>query len=129
MKRKPPHSVRVYARITPEMHTLLQQVRVAKRMATDADLVRAALRAYLDDQSDQVASRRHFSASFRTRMTRLDWHLTVLTYLLAQSLGVLIARTTGQKLSVDALLEQAVRLAAENHQALSERLDAGLDAE
>jgi Arc/MetJ-type ribon-helix-helix transcriptional regulator len=73
MKRhKPPQSVRVYARITPELFTLLQQVRVARRFETDADLVRAALRAYLDEQSDQVASKRHFNAGFQRRMNRLD---------------------------------------------------------
>ncbi|MBL8165263.1 MAG: hypothetical protein JNJ61_24990 [Anaerolineae bacterium] len=127
MRRKanPPQSVRVYARITPELYTLLQQVRVAKRFENDADLVRAALRAFLDEQSDQVGSKRHFNATFQRRMNRLDWHLTVITYLLAQSLGMLIAHATGQKLPGDALLEQAIRLAAQNHRVLSDRLDEG----
>ena len=127
MKRRksPPQSVRVYARITPELHTLLQQVRVAKRFESDADLVRAALRAYLDDQSDQVASKRHFSASFQRRINRVEWHLTVLTYLLAQALAMLIAQVTGQKLPGDALLDQAIRLAVQNRQSLAERLEEG----
>ncbi|MBI5668393.1 hypothetical protein FBR02_19890 [Anaerolineae bacterium CFX9] len=125
MSRKvnPPQSVRVYARITPELYTLLQQVRVAKRFENDADLVRAALRAFLDEQSDQVASKRHFNTTFQRRMNRLDWHLTVLTYLLAQALGMLIAHATGQKLPGDALLEQAIRMAAQNHRVLADRLD------
>lgn len=122
-KASPPQSVRVYARITPELYTLLQQVRVAKRFETDADLMRAALRAYLDEQSDQVASKRHFNTTFQRRMNRLDWHLTVITYLLAQALGMLIAHATGQKLPGDALLDQAIRLAGQNHRALADRLD------
>lgn len=122
-KASPPQSVRVYARITPELYTLLQQVRVAKRFEHDSDLVRAALRAFLDEQSDQVASKRHFNATFQSRMNRLDWHLTVITYLLAQALGMLIAHATGQKLPGDALLEQAIRLAGQNHRALADRLD------
>lgn len=122
-KTNPPQSVRVYARITPELYTLLQQVRVAKRFENDADLMRAALRAFLDEQSDQVGSKRHFNTTFQRRMNRLDWHLTVLTYLLAQALGMLIAHATGQKLPGDALLEQAIRLAAQNHRVLSDRLD------
>ena len=124
-RKSPPQSVRVYARITPELHTLLQQVRVAKRFESDADLLRAALRAYLDDQSDQVASKRHFSASFQRRINRVEWHLTVLTYLLAQALAMLIAQATGQKLPGDALLDQAIRLAVQNRQSLAERLDEG----
>jgi Arc/MetJ-type ribon-helix-helix transcriptional regulator len=97
--------------------------RVAKRFENDADLVRAALRVFLDEQSDQVGSKRHFNTTFQHRMNRLDWHLTVITYLLAQALGMLIAHATGQKLPSDALLEQAIRMAAQNHRALADRLD------
>jgi Arc/MetJ-type ribon-helix-helix transcriptional regulator len=124
-RKSPLKSVRVYARITPELHTLLQQVRVAKRFETDADLMRAALRAYLDEQSDQVASKRHFSASMQRRMNRVEWHLTVITYLIAQACSLLIAHATGQKLQSDVLLEQAIRMAVQKRQLLSERLDDG----
>ena len=122
-KSRPNQSVRVYARITPELFTLLQQVRVAKRMNHDADVVRAALRAYLDTQSDQVASKRHFTASFQRRINQLDWHLTVLTYLQAQSLAMLIVHATGQKITADVLLEQAVRLSVQQQKRLAEQLD------
>lgn len=122
-KAEHPQSVRVYARITPELYTLLQQVRIAKRFETDADLMRAALRAYLDEQSEQVASKRHFNSTFQRRISHLEWHLTVMTYLLAQSLAMLIAHATGQKLPGDALLEQAIRLAVQNHRVLADRLD------
>lgn len=123
--RRSSQSVRVTARITPELHTLLRQVRIARRFDSDADLVRAALRAYLDDQSEQVASRRHFNASFKHRMDRVEWHLTVITCLLAQALALLIARITGEKLPGDALLDQAIRLAVHDRHALAERLDEG----
>jgi Arc/MetJ-type ribon-helix-helix transcriptional regulator len=118
----------VYARITPELFTLLQQVRVARRFETDADLVRAALRAYLDDQSDQVASKRHFNAGFQRRMNRLDWHLTVLTYLLAQAQGMLIAHATGQKLPGDALLAHTLTVSTQfgMHAQIAIRLAAAL---
>ncbi|MBZ0280744.1 MAG: hypothetical protein K8L97_08375 [Anaerolineae bacterium] len=122
-KADPPQSVRVYARITPELYTLLQQVRIAKRFETDADLMRAALHSYLDEQSEQVASKRHFNSTFQRRISRLEWHLTVMTYLLAQSLAILIAHATGQKLPGDALLEQAIRLAVQNHRVLADHLD------
>lgn len=122
-KAKPLQSIRVYARITPDLHTLLQQVRVAKRFDSDADLVRAALRAYLNEAPDQIASKRHFNRTLRRRMNRLDWHLTVITYLLSQALGLLISQSTGQKVPGAALVDQAIRLASQNHRLLAERLD------
>lgn len=119
----PPQPIRVYARITPELYKLLQQVRVAQQFTSDADVVRRALQAYLDEQSDQVASKRHFSASFRRRMDHVDWHLSVITYLLAQTFALLITRATGQKVLADTLLEQAIRQASQHHGTLHERLD------
>ena len=57
-------------------------------------------------------------------MNRLDWHLTVITYLLAHGLGMFITHVTGQRTPVDALLDQAMRLAEQNQRALADRLDA-----
>jgi hypothetical protein len=74
---KAAHSVRLYTRVTPALYALLQQVRVARQIEDDAALLREALRRYLDEQAEQVGSKRHFSATFQRRINRLDWHLTV----------------------------------------------------
>jgi len=54
---------------------------------TEADLIREALRLYLDNQSDIIGSRRHFQKSLQERIDRLEaslaFHLNVLIYLLA----------------------------------------------
>lgn len=122
-RRQANESVRLYARIKPELYTLLQQVRIAKGFESDADLIRAALRTYLNEQSDQVASKRHFTMSFQRRMRLVEWHLTVMTYLQAQSLAMLIAHATGQKVPGDALLDQAMRMAVQKRASLAAKLD------
>ena len=125
MKRptKPPQSVRLYTRITPELYTLLQQVRVARRIEDDAALVREALRRYLDEQAEQVGSKRHFNTTFQRRIAHLEWLLHVLLFLVAQSMTFLIAHATGQKLTSDTLIEQAIRATQQHHQSLNVRLE------
>lgn len=115
--------MRLYTRITPELYTLLQQVRVARRIEDDAALVREALRRYLDEQAEQVGSKRHFNTTFQRRIGHLEWLLHIMLFLIAQSMTFLIAHATGQKLSSEALIEQAIRAAQQQQQALSIRLE------
>jgi len=74
------------------MRDLLAQI-VAKRGRefTENDLIRDAIRQYLDEQADIVGSRRHFQKSLQTRIDRLESTLTfqmnVLTFLLTTVLG------------------------------------------
>jgi len=57
------------------------------RNITEADLIREAIRRYLDEQEDLMGSRRHFQRSFRERINQLEsalaFQLNVLIYLLA----------------------------------------------
>lgn len=79
-------------RMTPEMHDMLVQV-VAKqgRDVKEVDLIREAIRQYLDEQGDVVGSRRHFQKSLQARLDQLESTLTfqmhILIYLLAVVLG------------------------------------------
>jgi len=85
-------TVRRSISMTPEMRDLLAQI-VAKRgrEVSENDLIREAIRQYLDEQADVVGSRRHFQKSLQARLDRLENTLTfqinVLTYLLATVLG------------------------------------------
>ncbi|MAU11779.1 MAG: hypothetical protein CL607_18280 [Anaerolineaceae bacterium] len=58
------------------------------RDMTEADLIREAIRRYLDEQEDLIGSRRHFQKSLRERVDSLEaaltFHLNVLVYLVAQ---------------------------------------------
>lgn len=57
------------------------------RDTTEADLIREAIRLYLDNQEDIIGSRKHFQKSLQERLDRLEsafaFHLNVLIYLLA----------------------------------------------
>lgn len=57
------------------------------RDITEADLIREAIRLYLDNQEDIIGSRKHFQKTLRERLERLEsalaFHLNVLIYLLA----------------------------------------------
>lgn len=57
------------------------------RDTTESDLIREAIRLYLDNQEDIIGSRKHFQKSLQNRLDRLEsvlaFHLNVLIYLLA----------------------------------------------
>jgi predicted DNA-binding protein len=57
------------------------------RDTTEADLIREAIRLYLENQEDIIGSRKHFQKSLQDRLDRLEsalaFHLNVLIYLLA----------------------------------------------
>lgn len=59
------------------------------RDTTEADVIREAIRLYLDNQEDIIGSRKHFQKSLQDRLDRLEsafaFHLNVLIYLLAAS--------------------------------------------
>jgi predicted DNA-binding protein len=81
-------SVRRSLSMTPEMRDRLAQlVSKQSRDVTEADLIREAIRRYLDEQEDLISSRRHFQKSLQERLDRLEaalaFQLNVLIYLIA----------------------------------------------
>ncbi len=74
--------------MTPEMRDrLMLLVSKHPRDTTESDLIREAVRLYLDTQEDIIGSRRHFQKSLQERLDKLEstlaFHLNVLIYLLA----------------------------------------------
>lgn len=94
--------------MTPAMRDKLAQlVSRHPREVTEADLIREAIRRYLDDQDDLIGSRRNFRNSFQSRMDDLKslmtFQLTILMFLVAQDEdrlreGIIRARTHGESL-------------------------------
>lgn len=84
MSRK---TVRRSIGMTQEMRDRLAQL-VSKqpRNTTEADLIREAIRLYLDDQEDLIGSRKHFHKSLQIRIDKLEhalsFHLNILLYLI-----------------------------------------------
>jgi Arc/MetJ-type ribon-helix-helix transcriptional regulator len=76
-------TVRRSISMTPEMHNLLAQlVDKRGRDVSEADLIREAIRAYLDEQVDVAGSRRHFQKSLQDRLDQLEdrlmFHMNIL---------------------------------------------------
>jgi hypothetical protein len=75
-------------KMTLEMSDLLAQIASRQpRRVTESELVRDAIRQYLDGQQDVIGSRRHFQKSLQDRVDRLEmamtFHLNVILYLIA----------------------------------------------
>lgn len=74
--------------MTPAMRDRLSQLASKQpRDVTEADLIREAIRMYLDEQEDLIGSRKHFQKSLRERVDQLEsalaFQLNVLICLLA----------------------------------------------
>lgn len=101
MSRK---TVRRSITMTQEMQDRLALL-VSKqpRDTTEADLIRDAVRLYLDNQEDIIGSRKHFQKSLQERLDQLEavlvFHLNILIYLLAA-----LEPDTSHKLIADAII-------------------------
>src|SRR5579859_3778117 len=99
--------------MTEDMQDRLQQL-VSKhgKEYSESDLIREAIRRYLDDQEDLIGSRRHFAKSFQDRVERLEFaltfHLNVLLHLIAAGMAVLLTGLTKQKVSPAQLIRNAI---------------------
>lgn len=112
-------TVRRSISMTPEMRDLLAQMAAKHgREVTENDLIRDAIRHYLDQQADVVGSRRHFQRSLQARLDRLESTLTfqmlTLTFLLATVLG----DESGEA------IDEAMSAAARQGEALLKRMTA-----
>src|SRR5690349_19587416 len=82
--------------VTPEMAQKVQQILDRQgRDANRSDLLRTAVRQYLDDQEDVIGSRRHFSKSMQRRLDVLEFklifYLDILIYMAAASFALITA--------------------------------------
>ncbi len=117
-------TVRRSISMTPEMHDLLAQIAAKHgREVKEVDLIRDAIRRYLDEQSDVVGSRRHFQKSLQMRLDKLETTLTfqmhVLIYLLSTVLGD----------ESDAAIDEAIVAAKRDGKRLLKRITAVRDLE
>ncbi len=105
----------VTVRMTPALYANL------KRLAGDGrgvgDVIREALRQYVDDRGEITGSRRYFTGRFRDEVhalrRELSWHLSLITILLAEMFSLLIVNLldldaeTAEKFSASAILKIA----------------------
>lgn len=97
-------SVRRSLSMTPEMRDRLALL-VSKhpRDTTESDLIREAVRLYLDNQEDMIGSRKHFQKSLQERLDKLEsslaFHINIIIYLVAS-----LEPETGRQLIKNAVI-------------------------
>src|SRR5258708_963761 len=103
--------------VTEEMDQKLTQILARMERGTSrTDLIRIAIRQYIDDQEDIIGSRRHFSKSLQNRLDQLEnnllFYLDVIIFLLAASLALIIqAVTRDNKVQSANLIRVAIKTA------------------
>ncbi len=113
-----------------------------RRLAGDdkriAEVIRVAIREYLDNQGELTGSRRYFTGRFRdeVRILRqeMNWQFTLITILLAEMLAVLIQGTvqiddqeTADQFSPSGILQIAEERLVESGGRVRTRVNAAID--
>ena len=118
--------------MTPQMRLRLQQLLEKEtRDVTEADLIRQAIREYLDRQEDVTGSKAHFRKTFRDRIDQLqddlEFHLHVITALIAYGLAVMLPTFTEQSITTEELIQAAIVAAERNAKTIQEQINAVRD--
>jgi Arc/MetJ-type ribon-helix-helix transcriptional regulator len=114
--------------MTPQLRARLQQLldRQSKDV-TEADLIRQAIREFLDRQEDIAGSRAHFRKTFQTRIgaleTALTFRLDILLALVAHGLAVILPVFTEQPITVEELIQAAIVAAARDTHVLQSQIE------
>ncbi|MBN1122207.1 MAG: hypothetical protein JXJ17_14110 [Anaerolineae bacterium] len=112
-----------------------------KRLAGDqryiGDVIREAIRQYIDDRGEITGSRRYFTGRFRdeVRMLRRDlsWHLSLITIMLAEMFSVIIFHSldldeaTAKTFSASNILKIAEERLVESGWRVQTRVNAAID--
>lgn len=120
-------TVRRSVAMTPQLRARLQQLLDKQgKDVTEADLIRQAIREFLDRQEDISGSRAHFRKTFQERIdaleTTLTFRLDVLLALMAHGLAVMLPVFTEQPITPEELIQAAIIAAARDSQALQNQI-------
>lgn len=121
-------TVRRSVAMTPDMRARLEQLLTREtRDVTEADLIRQAIREYLDRQEDITGSKAHFRKAFQARIDELqndlEFHLHVIIALLAHGLAVMLPVFTEQPITPLELIQAAIVSAQQNADSLRSQID------
>ena len=125
----------VTVRMTAAMFANLKRLSGSNRQM--ADVIREAIRQYLDDQGELTGSRRYFTGRFRDEVhalrRELSWHLSLITILLAEMFSLLIVNLldldaeTAEKFSASAILKIAEERLVESGWKVRLRVGSAID--
>lgn len=106
-KAKTQYTSRLSLHVTPAMSNRLEQI-AQQRDEPKAEVVRAALRLYLDEQEDLIGSRKHFTKMFQRRVDYLERLLVIALWLNVQTVQILLERVKREPREIVDLLEDAI---------------------
>jgi len=109
-KSQTSYTSRLSLHVTPAMNARLDQL-ARLRDESKAELVREALRMYLDEQEDLLTSRKHFSKMFQRRVDYLERLVLVTLWMNVQTLQILQERVKHTAYDLTDVLTDAVRAA------------------
>ncbi len=121
-------TVRRSVAMTPQLRARLQQlIDQQDKEITEAELIRQAIREYLDRQEGITGSKTHFRKVFRDRIDELqddlEFRLYVIIALLAHGLAVMLPVFTEQPITPTELIEAAIVSAAQEAQTVKQQID------
>jgi hypothetical protein len=112
--RTPPsYDHRLSVNITRQMYDRLHQVASVRDEAI-AEIAREAFRIFLDDQADQIGSRKHFTKSFQRRLDHTDWQLSILLRLVCNLTSIMMSVIMKEDYPSEEALQFALKQAQEN---------------
>lgn len=106
-KTKMQYTNRLSLHITSAMSDRLDQIALMRDEAK-AEIVRAALRVYLDEQEDLLSSRKHFTKMFQRRVDYVEHLLVISLWLNVQTMQILYERVKKEPYELGDLLEDAI---------------------
>jgi len=89
------------------MDDRLEQV-ARSRDEAKSEVVRAALRAFLDEQEDVIGSRKHFSKAFQRRMDYLEFMLTAVLWMVGSSWSLVHTQLAQEEYPAGELIQNAI---------------------
>jgi len=121
-------TVRRSVAMTTDMRARLEQLLTREtRDVTEADLIRQAIREFLDRQEDLTGSKAHFRKAFQARIDELqndlEFHLQVIIALLAHGLAVMLPVFTEQPITPLELIQAAIVSAQQNADSIRSQID------
>lgn len=113
---------RLSVQITKAMDERLEQV-ARGRDEAKSEVVRAALRAFLDEQEDVIGSRKHFTKAFGRRIDSLERLMSVVLTVNLDTLHMLSQRLKKEAVPMGDLVAKAVNDGVNAHEVLSELIE------
>lgn len=98
---------RLTVHITGAMENRLEQI-ASQRDEPKAEVVRAALRAYLDEQEDLIGSRKHFTKMFQRRVDYVERLTVISLWINVQVMHMLYERVKKEPYDMAELLEDSI---------------------